>query len=72
MSNPSMLDQDRPVDPKSPTTNEPDAPVALARAINDSALERRVGVSEKSIQQMHRVVQVIIIGIAGGNVQLPL
>ena len=24
MSNPSMLDQDRPVDPKSPTTNEPD------------------------------------------------
>src|SRR5674476_103492 len=24
MSNPSMLDQDRPADPKSPTTNEPD------------------------------------------------
>ncbi|MGD0771618.1 MAG: 30S ribosomal protein S1 [Candidatus Solibacter sp.] len=24
MSNPSMLDEDRPVDPKSPTTNEPD------------------------------------------------
>ena len=44
--------------------------VSLAGAEHYSSLIRRVGMREKFIEQMNRVVEIIIVGVADGYAQL--
>src|ERR1700722_12215820 len=46
--------------------------VAFAGAVNDAALEGRVGVGEKFIEEMDGVVEVVIVRLTNGDVEFSL
>src|ERR1022692_2832930 len=66
MSNPSMLDQDRPVDPKSPTTNEPDA------SFGDILSEYEQAHSHRIREEGKRGLEGTVIAITGESVFLDI
>jgi small subunit ribosomal protein S1 len=66
MSNPSMLDQDRPVDPKSPTTNEPD------ESFGDILSEYEQSHTHRIREEGKRGLEGTVIAITGESVFLDI